>query len=269
MIEIIACDLDETLLGKTGKVSQRNAEVIRQATDKGIHFVIATGRGFCTVQGTLAELGLAERCDEYVISFNGGALTENCGNKLLHYQGICFDKAAELYNRGLGYDVCIHVYTKTRVFVKNFVPSEREYLSHKMQVIEIDDDNIDFLRGHDIVKCVYMNEDRGYLEKIAEELLHITGNLDVSYSSNRYVEFNDKGVTKGSGLIRLAELLDIPIANTMAIGDNANDVAMLKAAGVGVAVANATVEAKAAADYITKVNFYDDAVAEAIESIAL
>lgn len=269
MIKLIACDLDETLLGHDGKIVAKNIELIAKARAQGVYFVIATGRGFCTVQGTLAEIGLNDKENEYVISFNGGALTENKNNRVIYYDGIGFERASELYRRGLDYDVCIHAYTQTQVFVRNFVPSERLYLSSRMTVTEIENDNIDFLKGENIVKCVYMNEDRSYLQYIANELGDITQDMDISYSSNRYLEFNNRGVNKGSGLKRLADILNVSMENTMAIGDNLNDISMIKAAGMGVAVANATQEVKDSADFITSMTFNDGAVAEAIERFVL
>ena len=86
MYKLIACDLDETLLNSENKVSQKNIEAIKKADAQGVKFVLATGRGYATVQGTLEEIGLKDKKDEYVISFNGGAVTENKANQLLHFK---------------------------------------------------------------------------------------------------------------------------------------------------------------------------------------
>ncbi len=63
--------------------------------------------------------------------------------------------------------------------------------------------------------------------------------MDVSYSSNRYLEFNRKGVNKGNGLLRLAGLLGVKREETMAIGDHINDLSMIRAAGLGIGMQNA------------------------------
>ena len=68
--------------------------------------------------------------------------------------------------------------------------------------------------------------------------------MDVSYSSNRYIEFNHQGVNKGQGLKKLAELLHVDIKDTIAIGDNFNDLSMIKVAGLGVGVQNTVEEMK-------------------------
>lgn len=60
--------------------------------------------------------------------------------------------------------------------------------------------------------------------------------MDVSYSSNRYIEFNHQGVNKGQGLKKLADILGVDIKETIVIGDNFNDLSMIKVAGLGVGV---------------------------------
>ena len=148
MYKIIACDLDETLLSDDRTISKENIEAIQQAKELGVKFVPATGRGFNTVGGTLKDLGLYDLENEYVISYNGGAITENKGSKLLHFEGISFENASELYKRGLDYDVCIHVYTKDMVYAYKYVQEEKDYLAGRMEVTEIFDNNIDFLKGN-------------------------------------------------------------------------------------------------------------------------
>lgn len=269
MYKLIACDLDETLLNSNSQVSPKNIEAIKKADALGVKFVLATGRGYETVQGTLKEIGLHDLEDEYVISFNGGAVTENKGNELLHFQGISYDFASELYKRGQNYDVCIHVYTQEDVYVYNLVEEEQMHLDGKMEVIEIFDKDIDFLKDEEIVKVLYMNTDRKYLNQIEEDLKGITQNSDISYSSNRYIEFNHKGVNKGAGITFLANHLGIDISQTIAIGDNFNDLPMLETAGLSIGVQNMVPELKERVDYITEANHNESAIAEVIEKFIL
>jgi hypothetical protein len=264
MYKIIACDLDETLLRTDRTISEADREAILKAREMGVHFVPATGRGYNSVANTLKELGLYEMENEYVISYNGGAITENKGNKLLHFEGIPFELAQKLYKRGLEYDVCIHIYTKDMVYAYNYVQEEIDYLAGRMEVTEIFDENIDFLRGQDIVKALYMNTDYAYLKQIEADLQDITQEIDVSYSSNRYIEFNHQGVNKGAGLLSLAKLLGVKPEETIAIGDNYNDLSMIKAAGLGVGVQNTVEAMKKECDYITDATCDENAVAEVI-----
>lgn len=269
MYKIIACDLDETLIKMDRTISKEDKEAILKAKELGVKFVPATGRGFNTVDQTLKELGLYDLENEYVISYNGGAITENKGSQLLHFKGISFELASELYQRGLKYDVCIHVYTKDMVYAYHYLQEEIDYLAGRMEVTEIFDDNINFLKGQEIVKVLYMNTDYSYLYKIEEELKDITQNIDVSYSSNRYIEFNHKGVNKGAGLLALAKMLGVKQEETIAIGDNFNDLSMIKVAGLGVGVQNAAEGIKKDCDYITEATCNENAVAEVIHKFII
>lgn len=270
MYRLIASDLDETLISRDRTISEENIEAVKQAVRNGVKFVLATGRGYNSVHGTLKELGLYDQPDQYVISYNGGAITENKGEKLHYFQGITFEEADALYKRGLTYDhICIHVYTPDMVWVRNFYPEEKEYLASRQPCTEIFSDNIDFLKNRPIVKVIYMNTDYDYLMRIASEITDLTQNMSVSYSSNRYMEINRKGVSKGEGLKKLCEITGIDPKETIAIGDNYNDLSMIKEAGLGVGVHNTVEEMKKDCDFITDADCDHSAVAEVIHRFIL
>ena len=92
--------------------------------------------------------------------------------------------------------------------------------------------------------------------------------LEITSSIERNMELNALGVSKGRGLMALAERLGLARDQVMAVGDSGNDLTMLEAAGLGVAMGNATREVRHAADVITADNNHDG-VAEAIEKYAL
>ena len=118
--KLIACDMDETLLNDNHEICQRNIDVIKRATKEyGIKFVLATGRSYDLVQKQLQDLDLYDKEDEYVLSFNGGALTENSGNRILQFKGLSFNKVKELFEFGLSKDLCVHIYTKDALYIYN------------------------------------------------------------------------------------------------------------------------------------------------------
>lgn len=265
MYKIIACDLDETLISRDRSISKENIEAIQRAKKAGVRFVPATGRGYNSVRNELKTLGLYDLENEYVISYNGGAITENKDERVLHFQGITFKEAQNLYVRGLTYDhICIHIYTPDQVWVRNFYPEEVEYLACRQPCTEIFGDDIEFLKEKEIVKAIYMNTDYDYLKRIQSEITDLTMDMDVSFSSNRYMEFNRKGVSKGKGLHKLADLLGVDIKDTIAIGDNYNDLSMIKEAGLGIGVANTIEAMKKECDYITHADCDHSAIAEVI-----
>lgn len=270
--KIIACDMDETLLNDDHAICQRNIELIKKAKEEyGVKFVPATGRGYQSIQHDLKTLGLYDEVDEYVISFNGCALTENKGNKLLQFKGLPFSKMKEIFNYGLTKNVCIHVYTKNKLYIYNLSKSEKERLEkQKLECTIMEDNSVDFLKDEQIAKILYQNIDVPYLMDLEPGMKEMTDNYcAVSYSSNRYMEFNTIGVDKGNGLSDLARILNIDIKDTIAVGDNYNDMAMLKVAGLSVAAGNAVEDVKRACDYTTKSNNNEGVVAELIEKFVL
>jgi hypothetical protein len=269
MFKLIACDLDETLLNRDGSICERNLNAIRKTQALGVKFVPATGRGYQSVRGILKDIGTFEKEDEYVISFNGGAITENKGEKLLHFEGISFELADELWRRSLKYDVSTHVYTKDKVYACRMSQEEYDFIRGRIQIEMVSDRDLSFLKGTDIVKVIYAKPDYAYLKQIEADYADIIDEMDVSYSSNRYIEFNRRGVNKGAGLLNLAMLLGIRQKETIAIGDNYNDLSMIRAAGLGVGVANTVPEMKNQCDVITRATHEDGAVAEVIETYIL
>ncbi len=273
MYRLIACDLDETLLDDNGDVPPRVRDAVAAARERGARFVLATGRPYVSTHRTLDQLGLLGTRDEYVISFNGGVITENVDERPLTSCELDPGVAETLYECGVARGLCMHVYTLDTVYVYNYLPEERAYIEGRMRILETDEPTLSFLRdkGEPIVKLLYMSLDAALLRSLEQELAAagITRGLDVCYSSNRYLEFNAPGVNKGAGLLELARRLGIPQGETMAIGDNSNDVPMIEAAGLGVAVANATDEARASADYVCRADNRGGAVAEALERFVL
>lgn len=89
--------------------------------------------------------------------------------------------------------------------------------------------------------------------------------LDAFFSCEQCLEIIPRGLSKGNALVQLAQRLGIPIENTVAAGDAANDLSMLRATGIGVAMCNGTDEAKAAADAVTCRDNNHDGIAEIIE----
>lgn len=265
--KLIASDLDETLLNDDHTCPQANIEWIQKARKEyGVKFVPATGRGYMQIQPELKALGLYDLPEEYTLSFNGGALTENKDNRVIEFNGLSFEKTKEIFEFGLKQDVCIHVYTQDTLYVYRLSESERQRIEHqKLAAVYPEEDSIDFLKDTPISKILYQNVDVPYLMTLEPQMKDITdGCCAVSYSSNRYMEFNALGVDKGKGLIDLAHKLGIDMKDTIAVGDNYNDMAMLEVAGLSVAANNAVDDVKKACDYTTKANNNEGVVAELI-----
>lgn len=265
--KLIACDMDETLLNDDKQISKENYEAIKKVRDLGVKFVLASGRGFIDIQNTAKLLNLYDKENEYIISFNGGVITENKANKLLSVEGITFEQTKALFNLGLDYNVGFHIYTIEEVYTYRISKEEHDYMKGRLdRCIALSKPDLDFLKNQQIMKVIFQNDDRNYLEKIEQEIpASIMSQFTISYSGNRYIEFNQQGVSKGSGLNKLIKQLNITSEETIAIGDNNNDISMIKAAGLGIAVANATTDTKAVANKICQFTNNQSAIAHIIE----
>lgn len=271
MYKLIACDLDETLLGDDSKVPTINIDAIKKADELGIKFVPATGRGHRTITQILHELMLEDKENEYIISFNGGAIVENKGYKMLRFHGLEFDLAKKLFEVGIKNNLCVHVYTEKDVFVFNINEGEKEYINNRLVgYVDKEEKSIEFLKGIKISKILFQHLDKKYLNTIENKIKPITeGKVTVTYSSNRYIEFNSIGVNKGQAVIELGEILGIKREEIIAIGDNFNDLSMLESAGLSVAVNNAVPEIKKIVNYVCEADNNEGAVAEVINKFIL
>lgn len=271
MYKMIVSDLDETLLNDNHEICERNKEAIKKATEMGVKFVPATGRGYWAIQNVLRDLDLLQKKDEYVISFNGCALIENFSNETLFFNGLSFEKADELFKYGLDKEVCIHIYTPDTVYLYNLNEDEKNrFINQNNEFVELKEASIDFLKDTPIAKIIYQSLDIPYLMSIGEGMKAITDEvISVSYSSNRYLELNKYGVNKGDALIHLAEMVGVKIEETIAVGDNYNDMSMLKVAGLSVAAGNAVDGVKEACDYVCKNDNNQGVLAEVIEKFIL
>lgn len=271
MYKLIVSDLDETLLNDEHKVGKKNIEAIKKASELGVKFVAGTGRGYMAIESVLKELDLYNKENEYTISFNGCALTENKNNKILSFNELPFNKAKELFEFGLKKDVCIHVYTAEIVYLYNANEDEKNrFINQKNDFTEIHEASIDFLRNTPIAKVIYQNVDVPYLMSFEDEMKPLTeGTVSLSYSSNRYMELNKLGVNKGQALLDLAKLLGIKQEETIAVGDNYNDMSMLLVAGLSVAAGNAVEDIKKVCGYTCENDNNEGVLAELIEKFIL
>ena len=268
--KIIACDMDETLLSSDASICRRNIEAIAKAKAQGVKFVPCTGRGFRSVEGVLKTLNLFDEAGQYVIGFNGASITENKGHRSLFWNPIPFDLADTIYRKSASYGLCMHIYTRDTVYISDVTPDEEDFLRGRMAYVPTAEKTLDFLRGkEEVCKLIIMNTDYSRLQEIHAEMKPLLDDITVSFSSNRYIEFMHKGVTKGVALLKLAAMLGVEPEETMAIGDNINDIEMLQAAGLSIGVHNLNPLIRQYCNVVTDATNNDGAVGEAIETFVL
>lgn len=270
MYKMILSDLDETLLIHH-HVPMENRKAIEKARKKGVKFVCATGRAFQMIQDILEEVGTKQQEQEYSICFNGGLVVENKDEKVLFFKGLSFESAKLIFDLAKSYDVCVMIFTLNCCYMFNADPLEvNRKIEQKARFQILDEYNMDFLKNERIAKIIFERTDMDLLKKIEKEIRPYTQDkYAISFSSQRYLEFNALGVTKGNALEWLAEYENISCDEIIAIGDNYNDVSMIEKAGLGVCVSSAHEDIKKISNYVTEHDYDQGAVKEVIERFVL
>ncbi|MBA5813775.1 Cof-type HAD-IIB family hydrolase [Leuconostoc lactis] len=274
MIQLILSDLDETLLNDDGTIHPENIAAIQAFIQNGGYFVPNTGRSYKSVYGTLAQLGL-NKTTQYVVSYNGGAIVAIAPDgqeEIVVEHGMSLTLAQKIFDLGQVNDVVdTHVYTRDNLYIYNISATDQRYMTERqVPYTEITTTDLSFMANEGpVMKVIFEHPDPAVQQVIADAVTAVVGDeVLVTFSSNRYVEFNPKGVDKGVTGLELADILGIAHDDTAAIGDNLNDAAQIKAAGVGVAVANAKPEIKALADVVLTTTNNEAAVADFIQHYA-
>jgi Cof subfamily protein (haloacid dehalogenase superfamily) len=218
-------------------------------------FTIATGRNEQSTRAFAAQIGVRAP----VIAYNGAKVVDLASGAVLYEAALDAELAARAYIalRKLKKDAIVfqdnlpHVAEANGVVLKYLERARSE-----IRIIEKDED----VRGviDETTKKILVIDPLREFDRILDAVRPIYGDkLNYVFSDVEFFEIMPPGASKGNGLKAVAEHLGIPIAETVAVGDYNNDVSMIKAAGLGVAVRNADGDALAAASYITDANDRD------------
>lgn len=259
--KLIVSDLDGTLLDSNRKISQRTKALIKRFTEKGGVFTFATGRMEASVEKYLDYLEVLNP----VIIYNGAKIVDIKNNIILYEDLLDVELAKNTLKLSESYDWDVLLYENKKIYVSKITPVIEEYMLKDGVCCEAVGSLYDFLKGRPTKILIIGSPDYflPYIERLKQK-----SNSPINYvvSEYNYLEILPSSSSKGNALRELAKKLRIPIEQTIAIGDNLNDISMIKAAGVGVAVQNAHDNVKEAADCITKTND-EDGVAEVINKV--
>ncbi len=241
-IKLIALDMDGTLLNDAGEVSQENRDTIKEAQNSGIHVIVSTGRSLLTCIDYVKALELSS----YLITGNGSEIWDQNG-ELVERTAVDPGHIQWLTDLARKYQTKTWAAATNRVW-KREMPDDIEKHTWLKFGFEIQEDDIrNTILGH----------------------LHARGQFfEISNSSPINIEVNARGVNKARGIDRVCSRLGLSMSQVMAIGDSLNDMSMIKAAGLGVAMGNAQEIVKDSANWVTFSN-NDNGVAHAIEKWVL
>lgn len=270
-IKLIALDLDGTLFNNQSQISAHSIDTIKKANEAGTTVVISTGRPYSGLPfEQLKGSGI-----RFAITTNGSAIYEIESGKCLFEEAMDEDIILPILDFLLTKDIHMDAfiggkgYTPVQCVAAGQKLANPPALKHYILNTRVRVDNLPLFIHENQLKVQKMTLNfypEGDVFKDREEVRkYLESNPAVTTVSGGYnnLEFTRADVNKGVGLQKMAQLLDIPVAQTMAVGDTENDLAIIRAAGVGVAMGNATAAVKSAADYITTSND-EDGVAAAI-----
>ena len=256
MVKAIVFDLDGTFLTSEKEIPPENMEVLEKADEKGILIVPATGRFFNGVSASIRDLPFLR----YFITINGADLYDMRTKEVIHERHLSRETALELMDHFETLPVLFDCVTGDQGYMKqehyDAVMSLNESLSMRELILELHKPVADIKETarcspYTIQKLQLFTSDRAYRAELLEELPRKFPELAISSAVDCNIEFNHKEATK-AGLIRyLCEIGGFGMENVMCIGDGLNDVEMIEAAGLGVAMANGVPEIINAADHVT------------------
>ena len=272
-IKLILLDLDGTLLDNNKNLPGENRAALERAVARGVHIVPASGRLYDGMPECIRALPFVR----YAVGSNGAQVYDAWEKKILHRAEIPLDLAERVYDYldtlpviydcymdGSGYmdsaqyarldefiaDPAINRMAKT---VRGPVDDFRSFVTAQGRPLQK-------------IQMFFKDMDRRTME--LKRLAELFPELVVSSSIYNNIEMNIQSATKGEALRFLCRHLGIDVRDTMAFGDKSNDLPMIRAAGLGVAMANADEELLAEADYITDANDRNG-VARALEQFVL
>jgi len=273
---ILALDLDGTLLNSTLEITPANKDAIRRAIQSGVEVIVSTGRAYDRVPKELVDLGV-----RYAITANGSAVYKMPEKECLYSDCFTLEEFLPFAEKLTTYDILYYVFLDGHCYS----PRSQNAIVSKMHISDAQkqylltvsthvDDVIAFLKESNrpvqkVTTNFYELEDGTYKDRDALfEYLNANSLFQIANGLGANLECTKRGVSKAKGLAFLADLLHIPMENTIAIGDSENDLDIITASGLGVAMANASDPVKEKAAFITLSND-EDGVAYAIKKLGL
>ncbi|MEQ7803952.1 phosphoglycolate phosphatase [Priestia megaterium] len=234
--KLIALDMDGTLLNDQQEISEENRAAIAKAQQQGVHVVLSTGRSLLTCREYAQSLQLSS----YLITVNGSEIWDESG-QLVERKLIDASHIEKMWNLTQEHKLNFWAVTTDKVWRDEFPEdiASQEWLKF----------------GYDI-------PDDALREEVLKQIAGIS-DFEISNSSLTNLEINALGINKAKGIMTVCERLGISMDEVIAMGDSLNDMAMIEAAGCGIAMGNAQEAVKEAADWVTDTNV-NNGVAKAI-----
>lgn len=252
--QLLAVDLDGTLLNDENKISNENLQAIRELNKRNIVFAPCTGR-------TLSEIPNLIKDNEdirYIVYSNGSVVFDKVSKRTIKCC-ISNETALKIYNILSKYQVHFTIRVDGKCYIEknstddfnisyyNIIPAHEDVL--KNYSIEVDDFSSWKSNLEDVeVVSVFFHSDKDLVE--CKSKLSAISEIMFVQAAEYNLEILSKNAGKGTGLINLSKMLNIEKEKVVAVGDSGNDIPMMSGAGISVAVSNATDTLKAVCDRV-------------------
>lgn len=268
MIKLIAIDLDGTLLNNEKKISSGTRDVLIRAREKGVKIVLCSGRPIAGIKPYLDFLGLSDPGD-YAITYNGGLVQKADTGEVLSEKILTRRDIQDLYSLSRQLGVPMNFIDRDYVYCPLPPKGRPSLYGTVMNALPFIGATIDRLPGNLKINKVVYCTDQPYLDTAIRKIPGVfREKYSVLKSRPILLEIMNKEVDKGKGLQALGSYLNIKPEEMMTCGDQENDLAMIRYAGIGVAMGNAISIVKDTAQFVTKKNT-EDGVAYAVEKFVL
>ena len=278
-IKIISLDLDGTLLDSQKRLSEGNRAALEEAAAKGVHIVPTTGRFFGMMPQAIRDLPFVR----YAITINGAQVYDRETDTAIVREEIPLDMALDIIRLLDGYDVIYDCYRSNWGWMTESLQAKAEDYAtdaHYLKMVREFRNPVPELKEYlkstaaegDVQKVMLFARNTPGSELVTKAITDAVAerfpSIKTTSSTWNNLELNISTAHKGNSLKRFAEHLGYTLENCMALGDGTNDLSMIEAAGLGVAMSNAHPLVLAAADHVTTSND-EDGVAKAIRDFVL
>ena len=266
--KVLVLDLDGTLTNSEKKITPETKAALMEMQEQGHTVVLASGRPTAGITPLAKELKLKEH-GGYILSFNGGKITDCSSDEVIYQKTLPPELVPELFSLARKLDIGLLSYDEdnniiTGMHYDEYIDVEKNINHLPVKQMEKVEDYVDF----PLNKCLGTAEpevaaeaEKIYAEKFGDKLC-------ISRSEPFFVEITPKGIDKAASLERFCKMTGNKREDMIACGDGFNDLSMIKYAGLGVAMENAQPVVKDAADYVTASND-EDGVAKVIHKFIL
>jgi Cof subfamily protein (haloacid dehalogenase superfamily) len=268
-IRLIALDIDGTIIGDDHVVTARTIEAVRRAMERDVAVSLVTGRMVSSAMRFARELGLTGP----IVGYQGGLIramppqdTRRLGRLLMHTP-LQADVARRILTWTRDHGLDPHVNHLERFILRADDPKADDYSAFMGARAELVPDLLEAI-DHPVTKVLAVGEPPLPVEVAPVARAKFAGLADVTISHPRFLEFVAPGVSKGRAIRYLARRLHIPLAATLAIGDQWNDLEMIAEVGHGTAMPTAPAAVRATARYVAP-PLEEDGAARMIEELVL